>query len=243
MIWTVESRNDASAASTAAGAVLDAFVRRGEKDFGLALSGGRVAAVFFAELVRQSRNRGVELGGADYFWCDERCVPPDHADSNYRVARAVLLEPLGVVPERIHRLVGEAAPGEGEALAREDWRIWGERRLGRGRRPALDGAVLGVGEDGHVASLFPGNMSVDSGAVGKGAGGATFRAVRGPKPPPDRLTMGYGLLWEADLLVILATGSGKREVVTESLTGGLDTPLARVLKGRMDRETLLVTSH
>jgi 6-phosphogluconolactonase/glucosamine-6-phosphate isomerase/deaminase len=85
-----------------------------------------------------------------------------------------------------------------------------------------------------VASLFPGNMKVDLEAS------RAFRAVRGTKPPPDRLTAGYPVLWEAGVVVVLATGRGKEEVVMGSVEGRLDTPLARVLMGRGGRETRVV---
>lgn len=234
-VWWITRPDDASAAATAAGTVLDAFVRGGERDFGLALSGGRVAPLFFREWVRQARARGVDVRAVDYFWCDERCVPPDHEDSNFRVVRQELLEPLAVPPERVHRLEGEREPGMGAAQAMEDWGVWTEGRRRRGRNPGWDVAVLGVGEDGHVASLFPGNLPVDLAAT------AAFRAVRGPKPPPDRLTAGYGVLWEAERVVVLATGRGKEEVVRASLSGTRDTPLARVVAGREGRETVVIT--
>ncbi len=233
-VWTTHAPDDATAAAEAAGSVLDAFVRAGERDFGLALSGGRVAPVFFGELVRQAGLRGVDLGVADFFWCDERCVPPDHEDSSFRVARGELLEPLGVSEERIHRLEGELAPASGAERALDDWRAWTLGRRKRGRPAAWDCAVLGVGEDGHVASLFPDNLEEDLAAP------AAFRAVRGPKPPPDRLTAGYRLLWEALTVVVLATGRGKEAVVRASLDGTAGTPLARVLKGRVGRDTRVV---
>jgi 6-phosphogluconolactonase len=233
-VWMTRVAGDERAAAEAAGSVVDAFVRAGERDFALALSGGRVAPLFFGELIRQSRRRGVDLGAADFFWCDERCVPPDHADSNYREARRELLEPLGVGDDRIHRLEGERAPAEGAERAMEDWARWVEGRSRRGRSGTWDCAVLGVGEDGHVASLFPGNLKQDLEAT------RAFRAVRGPKPPPDRLTAGYPVLWEAGELVVLATGRGKEEVVLGSVAGRLDTPLARVLKGRVGRGARVV---
>ncbi|MGE4180798.1 MAG: 6-phosphogluconolactonase [Limisphaerales bacterium] len=233
-VRTTHAASDGAAAAEAAGSVLDAFVRAGEGDFGLALSGGRAAEVFFGELVRQSRLRGVDLAAADFFWCDERCVPPDHEDSNFRGARRALLEPLGVPEARIHRLEGERDPAAGAERALEDWRDWIRGRRDRGRAPAWDCAVLGVGEDGHVASLFPDNLERDLAAT------AVFRAVRGPKPPPDRLTAGYRLLWEALTVVVLATGRGKESVVRASLGGAAGTPLAHVLRGRVGRETRVV---
>lgn len=227
-------KGDEPAAADAAGTVLDVLVRGGERDVSVALSGGRVAPLFFRELVRQSRMRGADLGAADFFWCDERCVPPDHGDSNFREARMELLEPLNVAPERVHRLEGERSPEVGAERARADWQKWAAGRKRRGRPAALDCVVLGVGEDGHVASLFPGNMAADLAAL------APIRAVRGPKPPPDRLTLGYRELWEAAWVVVLATGRGKEDVVMGSLAGALDTPLARVLKGRQGQETRVI---
>ncbi|MBL9127893.1 MAG: 6-phosphogluconolactonase, partial [Verrucomicrobiales bacterium] len=196
-------------AATAAGWVLDAFVGSGG-DFGIGVSGGRVAPVFFRESVRQARGRGLAFGDADFFWCDERCVPAEHEQSNYRVTALELLEPLGVAPGKVHRLRGELPPASGAVAAREDWERWRAGRVSRGKPGALDVAVLGVGEDGHVASLFPENLETDLRAT------EAYRAVRGSKPPPDRLTLGYRELWEAARVVVLATGSGKEAVVRGS---------------------------
>src|SRR5690606_10230091 len=99
--WIIPTRGDHHAASEGARAILDAFVRSGQRDFALALSGGRIAPVLFGELVRQARARGVPMERADIFWADERCVRPDDAESNYLPARKHLLEPLGFVPERV----------------------------------------------------------------------------------------------------------------------------------------------
>ena len=230
-LWT--PAGEVEAIEAAAGLILDAF-REAAGDFAVGLSGGRVAPGLFRELVRRSRTDRVALGEADFFWCDERCVPADHEDSNYRVARVALLEPLGVSAEKVHRLVGELPPEQGAILAREEWRCWQAGRVGRGKAPELDCAVLGVGEDGHVASLFPENVAEDDAARD------SFRAVRGSKPPPDRLTLGYRELREAGRVVVLAVGGGKESVVRGSLSGALDTPLARVLKGRGGRATWVV---
>jgi 6-phosphogluconolactonase len=204
-------------------AVLRAATSRGGTP-GLALSGGRIARRFFEELVARAVSEGVDLKSVDFFWADERCVPPEDALANFATAREALLEPARVPTRRVHRLEGELDPALAVARATADWRAW---QSARGEAdPGLDLVVLGVGEDGHVASLFPANLKADLAAT------EPFRAVTGPKPPPRRLTMGYPMLWEAGRVVVLATGPGKEAVVDGSLSGQIDTPLSRVLAGR-----------
>ena len=175
----------------------------------------------------------MRLDDVDFFWADERCVPANHEESNYRLAHAALLRPLAVAEARQHRLAGEAPPVEAARRANADWARWLAAR-GPGQ-PGLDVVVLGVGEDGHIASLFPGNLAADLAAP------EPFRAVTGPKPPPQRLTMGFSLLAKARLAVVLATGTGKAEMVAGSLRGTLDTPLARLLALRATQgETVIV---
>lgn len=233
--WWIPCRDVPHAVSEGARLVLDALVTAGEDDAALALSGGRVASALYAELVRQSAARRVRLNGTDLFWADERCVPPDHPESNFRLAREGLIDPLGLPPQRLHRLRGEEDPDHAAAAANADWDRWTARRARRG--PHLDGVILGVGEDGHVASLFPGNLAADLPRR------EPFRAVTGPKPPPQRLTMGYPLLWSARRLVILALGPGKSEVVLASLTGRHETPLTHVLRPRPPGTSIVVTAE
>ncbi len=234
--WRAACGSDAAAAREAARAVLDARVRSGTAPFSLALSGGRIAPVLYAELVAQSRRRGVDLRDVDYFWADERCVAPEHSESNFHVAREALLGPLDVSFARVHRLEGEMNPAE--AALRADrawraWRVWIPAEDMEGTGPSC--VILGVGEDGHVASLFPGNLAADLAVA------TPFAAVVGPKPPPQRLTMTYRLLWQADLVVVLATGDGKAAVVEAALAGDTALPLTRVLAGRRSRSTQIFT--
>jgi 6-phosphogluconolactonase len=230
--WRIQCRNDEHVIQEGARVLLDAFIRAGERDFAIALSGGRSAPGFYAELIRQSGLRRCSLAEADYFWADERCVPPDHKESNYRLAHEGLLEPLKVASSRIHRLPGELAPERAVENAIGDWIQWAERR--GPNRGMLDAVVLGMGEDGHVASLFPQNLDRDLQCL------APFCAVTGPKPPPERLTVSYRVLWEASLVIVLVTGAGKAEILEKSLNGSCETPLARVLRGRTNRESIVV---
>jgi 6-phosphogluconolactonase len=232
--WRITCRDNDHVVREAARVVLDAFVRAGERDFALALSGGRSAPPLFAELIRQSRLRRCELANADFFWADERCVPPDDAESNYRLAREGLLDPLNVAASRIHRLAGEWAQDRAIESAIADWAQWAERR-GQGRA-VLDAVLLGMGEDGHVASLFPDNLAGDLQCL------APYCAVTGPKPPPQRLSMSYRVLWEARLVIVVVTGEGKSGILQKSLTGACETPLARVMRGRSNRESVVIST-
>lgn len=190
--------------------------------------GGRVATAFFRELVRRVRETGTDVSQAQFFWGDERCVPPEHADSNYRTAAEEFLVPLGIAAERIHRVRGEMDPKEAASMAEEELR----RVVGVGKdgTPALDIVILGMGEDGHVASLFP------------GAGEEVTRSeklylpVIGPKPPPRRVTLTHTALEAAREVWVLASGAGKERALCESLADGGVTPLARVIQSRLQTD-------
>ena len=190
----------------------------------IAISGGRIAKDFFTSVARVAQERGQSLAHVHFFWVDERCVPPEHAESNYRSAAELLLTPLGLPAENIHRIRGEA---ETECAARE-----AETELRRfattsaADQPVLDLVLLGMGEDGHIASLFPGESEEVMQTP------AVYRAVTASKPPPRRITLGYATLAAAREVWVLASGAGKEAALRESLSLGGTTPLARVLRGR-----------
>src|SRR6266496_527225 len=122
----------------------------------VALSGGRIARKFFAAVAERAQARPVSFGHLHFFWADERCVPPTDAESNFGLAKAHLLEPLAISPDKIHRVRGEISPQWAAAEAEaEVCRIAPVNGSGQ---PVLDLAFLGMGEDGHVASLFPGAL-------------------------------------------------------------------------------------
>ncbi|MBU6411700.1 MAG: 6-phosphogluconolactonase, partial [Verrucomicrobia bacterium] len=117
----------------------------------VALSGGRIALKFFAAAAEQARARAVSFNHVHIFWADERCVPPDHGDSNFAVARQSLLAPLKIPESQVHRLRGETPPQvAADEAAAEICRV---APLNENARPVLDLVLLGMGEDGHVASL------------------------------------------------------------------------------------------
>ena len=190
----------------------------------VALAGGRIAKDFMAAATTLARERGQSVAGVDFFWGDERCVPPEHPDSNFLLASQALLQPLGISPERIHRIRGEAVPALAARAAEAELRAFCP--VVRQGQPVLDLVLLGMGEDGHVASLFPGAPSevVNS--------SATFFPVIGPKPPPQRITLSYPAIGAAKIVWVLVFGAGKEKALRESLGAGAVTPLGRVLAGR-----------
>jgi 6-phosphogluconolactonase len=147
----------------------------------------------------------------DMFFGDERCVPSEHADSNFRMAHDAL---LSKVPARVHRMPGESC----DALAYEQ-----ELRTVLGTNLRLELVILGLGEDGHTASLFPGDPALAE----------TQRlVVRVERPDHSRLTLTLPVLSASPLAMFLVEGERKREAVRRLLMGG-DTPAGRVTAERV----------
>lgn len=195
-----------------------------QRPYRVALSGGRVAATFQRIAGKLAIEQGFEWTGIEFFWGDERCVPPDHSDSNFRAANDALLIPCRIPIGQIHRLRGELAPADGARLATEE--LARNCPINAEGWPVLDLVFLGMGEDGHVASLFP-NTPHES-AYSR----AWVIPVIGPKPPPQRLSLTFGVLAAAREVWVLASGADKGSALKTSLLENGDTPLAQLLKLR-----------
>jgi 6-phosphogluconolactonase len=165
------------------------------------------------------------------WFVDERCVPPDDPDSNYRLAAETLLEPAGIAADHVHRMEGELGPDEGASRYAIELTegVAGER--GGRALPALDVAVLGIGPDGHVASLFPGAASLDA-----DEGVVCLGVEDSPKPPPQRITLSLGVLRAARGCLLLATGAGKADAIAAML----GEPSRHVPASLLRRERLTV---
>lgn len=187
----------------------------------VALSGGRIAKQFCAAVAQQAAAQPAGLRQVHFFWGDERCVAPSDPESNFGLARDALLSPLGIAAGHIHRIKGEEPPERAAQLAERELRELVRRE--RQGQPMFDLVFLGLGEEGHVASLFPGESEelIKSSAV--------FRPVIATKPPPQRVTLGYPALAAAEQVWVLASGAGKERALADSLTPGGRTPLGRVL--------------
>src|SRR5271157_952253 len=118
-----------------------------------ALSGGRIAGTFFCAVTECARTSRLSLQNVDFFWADERCVPPGDPDSNYLLAKENLLQPLAIAPDRIHRLKGELPPDA--AVVEANATIQRLAPKNSAGVPVLDLIFLGLGGDGHIASLMP----------------------------------------------------------------------------------------
>lgn len=219
--------SDAELASAVARAWLDEVAAAwwAGKPYCVALSGGRITLKLFVAVIGQSKARNLSLAGVDFFWADERCVPPSDAESSFAAADQFFFQPLGIAADRIHRIRGEASPEEAAQHAEAE--LCRIAPLNADGQPVLDLILLGMGEDGHVASLFPGapeTILTDK---------AVYRVVRNsPKPPPVRITLGYAAIATARQAWVLASGVGKEAALRESLKPDGQTPLARVLRTR-----------
>jgi 6-phosphogluconolactonase len=192
--------------------------------FGIALSGGRIAKPFCAELVNACIKSPPSLEEVHFFCADERCVPPADAESNFHLARTNLFEPLKIPPGQVHRILGETDPPS--AVNQAEAEICRIMPLNDDGQPILDLVILGMGEDGHVASLFPGESEelVKSSEI--------FRFVTAVKPPPKRVTLGYAPILVATEVWILISGAGKKDAFERLIRGDETLPVTRIVQRR-----------
>jgi 6-phosphogluconolactonase len=170
--------------------------------FSWALPGGSVAETFFPVLARAP----VGWDKVEFFWGDERAVGPDDADSNYGLAKRLLLDAVGADPRRIHRIAGEASDLETAARAYENEIV---RALGD--PPRIDLIVLGLGPEGHVCSLFPGHPLL------RERGRLVAAITDSPKPPPRRITFTMLPLELARTICVAGFGESKAEAIQDAL--------------------------
>jgi 6-phosphogluconolactonase len=198
----------------------------------VAIPGGRIASVFFDAVTEHAVASGVSFQHVHFFWSDERCVPPNHPDSNFGAADKELLGPLGITRDRIHRIKGELKPAD--AVTEANAAIGLLAPTNSAGQPVLDLVLLGMGEDGHVASLFPNAPASVADCE------TPYLAVRSSsKPPPLRISLSYAAIAAAVEVWVLISGAGKEEAFRQSLRVEGKTPLARIL--RLRRHTRIFT--
>ncbi|AOV16397.1 6-phosphogluconolactonase [Acidihalobacter aeolianus] len=176
--------------------------------FHLALAGGNTP--------RRLYERLAALDSADWdrweiWFGDERCVPPDHPDSNYRMARETLLEHVAIPPEQVHPIIPHAR-FEPEAAAADYADTMSAHLPLRAGWPILDVVLLGLGPDGHTASLFPGTGILD-------VQDTPVAAAYVPRLGAWRISLTLPALAHARQLIFVAEGAGKSEILTRLLRG------------------------
>jgi 6-phosphogluconolactonase len=194
--------------------LIDAQTARGFA--AVVLTGGRVADKLHRAIAASPARDAVDWSKVDIWWGDERFLPAGHPDRNETQARTALLDSLPLDPLRVHPMPASDGPDGDDpeaAAARYADQLAASARPGTARLPHLDLLLLGVGEDGHVASVFPEHPAAyETRAVA---------AVRGaPKPPPVRLTLSLPTINTAEEVWLIAAGSEKAGAVGMALTGG-----------------------
>lgn len=187
-----------------------AIAQRGR--FAVALSGGTTPKAMFGLLATQEFAHGVDWSGVHFFWNDERCVPPEDPNSNFAMAKEALLDPIRAADANVHRMRGELAPPAGAA----DYTRQLETFFG-GSNVRFDLIYLGLGSDGHAASLFPGSAALHVTDVP-----CAPNHVPQDATAPWRLTLTYPALNAGRAVVFLVEGAEKADVLAKVLEGPRD---------------------
>jgi len=190
--------------------------------FTVALAGGSTPRPLYARLADPDAppRAAVPWASVHVFFADERQVPPDHADSNMKMAYETLLRNVPIPEEQVHRIRGEN-PDPDRAAEEYEGILSDVFRLEPGQRPRFDLVLLGLGADGHTASLFPGGAALSETsrlAVGVPTAGAGF----------DRVTLTLPVLNEAAAVMFLIAGAAKAPALRRVLGGDTTLPAARV---------------
>jgi 6-phosphogluconolactonase len=191
--------------------------------FSLALSGGTSPKQLYHLLSTPPVRQQIDWSHTLLFWGDERCVPPDHPQSNYNMTRKTMLDELDLDSKQVFRMRGELGPEEGARYYEEQLKkIFVSSQQ---TPPAMDCILLGLGTDGHTASIFPGADVLSE----------KVRWVVNVPPPETsepfvpRLTFTLPLINRARQIIVLAGGDIKREIIEQIVAGeGSAYPAARL---------------
>ncbi len=188
----------------------------------LVLAGGSTPRSIHARLAERGRTPAIPWSRVHLFWGDERCVPPDDEASNFAFARSTLLDLIDIPAGNVHRIRGELPPAEAAGRYEAELR----RHFGDCGPPAFDCVMLGMGADGHTASLFPGDPLVDETKLWVGTTDGL-----GAAPPVPRVSLTLPVLNAARQVVFAVSGEAKQRValeIEEQSAGLGHYPAARV---------------
>jgi 6-phosphogluconolactonase len=216
----IEVAADAEALAHKAAGSIAGLAAQSRGQFALCLSGGSTPRRLYQLLAQHPYADRLPWDRVHCFWGDERFVPWDHPDSNYRMVRRALLAAVPIPAENIHGIETKGAPADAaRAYERVLKSYYGTETLDPGR-PLFDVLLLGLGPDGHTASLFPGNGVLDERE-------RWVAEVIGAKPEA-RLTLTYPALDSSRHVAFLAAGADKRIVLGRVLAGDQALPAARL---------------
>ena len=177
--------------------------------FTIALSGGSTPKKLYGLLAEEPYRSQIDWTHVDIFWSDERCVPPDDAESNFLMAQQVLLSKISIPSNQIHRMPADQTDRDAASYA---YTLEMQQTIGSESVPSFDLIQLGMGPEGHTASLFPHQPSLHEQQ-------RLVMPVVVSKPPPPRLTFTPRLLNAASHVLFLVTGAEKQDAVKAVLEG------------------------
>jgi 6-phosphogluconolactonase len=208
------------AAEQLAARAAESIARTGR--FAVALSGGSTPRTVYSLLAAPEFRDRIDWPRVHLFWGDERCVSPVHPDSNFRMVQEALLSKIAIPAENIHRMMGENEPAAAAAAYEQDLKkLFGANQ---GDWPRFDLIFLGLGEDGHTASLFPGSAALSEDK--RWVAVAYVERLRA-----HRLTLTFPVINAAKQITFLVSGASKRAIVKQLLGAGAeaaDFPAAKV---------------
>jgi 6-phosphogluconolactonase len=193
----------------------DSLTARGQ--FSISLAGGSTPCQLYTLLAQPDRMVQIDWSRVQVFWGDERCVPPDDPNSNYLLARQAFLEHVPLPAENIHRVIGELDPDQAALGYENELRhVFSEAVY-----PRFDLVLLGLGEDGHTASLFPGSPALTE------TKRLVFPVEHHLPPPPlvTRISFTLAVINAAANVLFLVSGSGKAAIFSQVLQNQAGRPL------------------
>lgn len=199
--------------------------------FRVALSGGKTPQALYEALSLPPAKQHIRWDVVHFFFGDERCVPPDHQESNFRMANHTLFQPLNIPSEQIFRMEGELSDTDTAAVQYEQ-RIMNHFKASPPSIPRFHLIILGIGEDGHTASIFPQSPALEE----------THRLVvpsESPKGISQRMTFTLPLINQAEMILVLVSGQTKAPIMGHLFSRTDDTPsdvpagLIRPVNGRL----------
>jgi 6-phosphogluconolactonase len=201
----------------------------------LVLTGGGIGTKVLAAIAASAALDAVDWSRVDFWWGDERFAPTGDPDRNETGARSALLDHIGADPARVHVMAGPDGP-DGDDVDASAARYAAELKAAApagAAVPAFDVLMLGIGPEGHVASIFPGSPAAH-------AAGSVVAVRNSPKPPPTRISLTFSALQSAREVWILASGAEKAQAVAEAVSGVSEDKLPAAGARGQDRTLFLV---